>query len=1064
MQNRVFSGFFARLTVLAALGAGIAWPARAQWSGAPSGGATVGELRKSSYAFTSHSGQDYSIPNGVALSWSLAGAPSGTAYDVFLSEDSGIGADDLLSSRTTSSSATACNLKIGWTYAWQVKAYSGGTLLGTSDVWTFRTPHATPRWIRVDGGTNMRDLGGRITAEGKMTRQGLLYRTAQFDFYTNSTGAGVVAPGCVQDLRDIGLVSELDLRRGGPYDVLNTPYINYYNHGIYNYTSGVQSAVSYPEVANCFRRMADTNNLPLAFHCAGGADRAGTLALLLECILGWTEEEIHTDYEYTTLCALYQTRDRNSGYYPWMPVVDYLKSWDPAAQSLKVGAWNYLLSIGVTEADLNTIRDTMLADVNGQWLTAIPRQSTWKYNDSGADLGAGWKERTYDDSAWPGGAGALGYGEPGIQTTVSFGSDASAKHETTYFRKTFTFDGDPADVIGLMLYANYDDGFVAWLNGHQLGRGSMKSQRNAVYYNTLAWRAHSSGEYEPMGLSAHTDKVRQGENVLAVEVHQVSPSSSDLVWDAELKIVTRGSTPPQPPAAPSGLTANAVSASRIELSWSDNSGNETGFKIDRRRSGFDTWERIAAPSADATSCSDTGLPAATKFYYKVKAYNAVGHSAESAPAWATTQPEGEAAIGVRVGTSADDAEENVGSGVVNLTSSDLEMIRDGTVDQVVGIRFRNVAIPRGATILGAYVQFTTDDEPTSDAATLRIRGHAADSAGAFTSETGDITARARTEASVDWTPPAWSTAGEAGPAQRTPDLGAVIQEIVDRAGWSGGNALALVVTGSGLRRAASYDYAPELAPLLHVAYTTGTALQPPAAPDSVLATALSASAIRVTWADNSANETGFRLDRRQSGTDAWVRIASPAANATNHTDSGLLADTHYYYKLKAYNSAGESAYSAYDGDTTLPPNTFLSTDEDHDRDGLPDAWEEAMFGDTAGSDYERDTDGDGLCDGDEWVAGTDPLSPVSYLQVMIELAAGGVAVSFQSRPLEGAGYDGFDRRYALEERVCAEAAPWRVVPGYANIPGDGARVAYSIPSEQTHDPRQYRAKTWLERQ
>ncbi|MBN1673364.1 MAG: fibronectin type III domain-containing protein, partial [Kiritimatiellae bacterium] len=91
------------------------------------------------------------------------------------------------------------------------------------------------------------------------------------------------------------------------------------------------------------------------------------------------------------------------------------------------------------------------------------------------------------------------------------------------------------------------------------------------------------------------------------------------------------------PAAPSGLSATAVSASRIDLGWTDNSNNETGFKIDRRRSGTDVWDRIAEPGAGATAYSDSGLPANTLFYYQVKAYNAAGNSAYSGIAGATTQ-------------------------------------------------------------------------------------------------------------------------------------------------------------------------------------------------------------------------------------------------------------------------------------------------------------------------------------------------------------------------------------------------------------------------------------------
>ena len=77
----------------------------------------------------------------------------------------------------------------------------------------------------------------------------------------------------------------------------------------------------------------------------------------------------------------------------------------------------------------------------------------------------------------------------------------------------------------------------------------------------------------------------------------------------------------------------------------------------------------------------------------------------------------------------------------------------------------------------------------------------------------------RTFANVPWSPDPW-TAGDAGPDQQTPDISPVIQEIVGP-GWTSGNALAIIITGTGKRSAMSYDGDPDSAPLLHVDYSTG---------------------------------------------------------------------------------------------------------------------------------------------------------------------------------------------------------------------------------------------------
>jgi hypothetical protein len=85
--------------------------------------------------------------------------------------------------------------------------------------------------------------------------------------------------------------------------------------------------------------------------------------------------------------------------------------------------------------------------------------------------------------------------------------------------------------------------------------------------------------------------------------------------------------PPEPLAAPSGLTATAGSSSQINLAWTDNSSNETGFKIERcTGTGCSDFAQIATVGANVTTYQNTGLTADTTYRYQVRAYNAGGDS------------------------------------------------------------------------------------------------------------------------------------------------------------------------------------------------------------------------------------------------------------------------------------------------------------------------------------------------------------------------------------------------------------------------------------------------------
>ncbi|MCI0747635.1 MAG: lamin tail domain-containing protein [Verrucomicrobia subdivision 3 bacterium] len=164
---------------------------------------------------------------------------------------------------------------------------------------------------------------------------------------------------------------------------------------------------------------------------------------------------------------------------------------------------------------------------------AIAKNSSWKYHAVGSNLGSPWREVEYADSGWPAGDGVLGYGATGLGTVLPYGANPTNKPVTVYFRKQFVINDPLSAIHNLRLDAMYDDGFVVYLNGTEVLRSS-SMPGGAITFNTPAASSYNSVGYDVFDLSAHIPLLRLGNNVLAVEVHQVSSSSDDLLWDAAL--------------------------------------------------------------------------------------------------------------------------------------------------------------------------------------------------------------------------------------------------------------------------------------------------------------------------------------------------------------------------------------------------------------------------------------------------------------------------------------------------------------------------------------------------
>lgn len=327
----------------------------------------------------------------VTLSWKQNGS---SFYTVYLSENQAF--EDATVEKVFGYTPTLdlYNLLPGTTYYWKVKGtYSGDE----SAVGTFTTEESKVRTIYVDGVSNARDLGGYETTTGNVN-YGLLYRGGKLNGTTS--GEAITEEGKSEMLDSLKIKTEIDLRStgddggqtenaiGGGVNYIKIPLGQYAN--ILDYEtwssldksekSGNFDANNKNAIKQIFELLADKNNYPIYFHCNAGADRTGTLALLINGLLGVDEQSLIKDYELTTI-SRYGKRLRSSltednkaftetgvmqndgGNYVAMGLfIDTLKSAYTDNGDINEAVYNYLIEyIGLSNDTLDKIKSIMLS-------------------------------------------------------------------------------------------------------------------------------------------------------------------------------------------------------------------------------------------------------------------------------------------------------------------------------------------------------------------------------------------------------------------------------------------------------------------------------------------------------------------------------------------------------------------------------------------------------------------------------------------------------------------------------------------------------------------------------
>jgi PKD domain len=245
--------------------------------------------------------------------------------------------------------------------------------------------------------------------------------------------------------------------------------------------------------------------------------------------------------------------------------------------------------------------------------------SEWRYLDNGSNPGTSWSGLSFNDATWKTGLAELGYGDGDEATIVSFGTNTRKKYLTTYFRRNFTIT-DTLSFGKYELSLKRDDGAIVFVNGIEVFRTNMPS--GAVNFNGRASSEPADDGKTAVLADLATSAFRNGNNVIAVEVHQSSPSGEDISFDLQLIASERVNTPPSVNAGADKSFSLPLDSVQLIAAGTDSEFNIISYAW-TKTSGPDAT--IATPAAAATMVK--GLSAGV-YVFRVKVTDLLGLSAE----------------------------------------------------------------------------------------------------------------------------------------------------------------------------------------------------------------------------------------------------------------------------------------------------------------------------------------------------------------------------------------------------------------------------------------------------
>ena len=321
--------------------------------------------------FTTSTIQEYangnanvSSPNAVRIEWEHAPKAEEYKYVVEVASDNEFKAEDTYSLEVKTKYANLYNFKLGETYFYRVKAdYADAAVADdVSEAASFSILDNGLRNIHIDGITNCRDLGGKVLENGSRFKQGMIYRTSALNSSVAPAGH-ITDAGKAEMLNHLGVKAEIELRGGasGTGGEASSETSSDLGSAVkFNYTpmayQGGKNLIyrNIEPLRKIFKVLGDERNYPVFFHCRIGTDRTGALALLINGLVGVSEQKIYQDYLFSNFGNIgKQTIIGLSGDDSVSAYVNEIKTFPGETFAQKV--YNFLLTCGVAASDLDTI-------------------------------------------------------------------------------------------------------------------------------------------------------------------------------------------------------------------------------------------------------------------------------------------------------------------------------------------------------------------------------------------------------------------------------------------------------------------------------------------------------------------------------------------------------------------------------------------------------------------------------------------------------------------------------------------------------------------------------------